>query len=561
VHPEVREPALDVVIGSPSQSADLVFTGGNIQTLVDTGSPARALAVANGVIMAVDKSVAALEAFIGPSTRIVELAGRTLLPGFVDPHTHFGMTTFEPIAVDCNMPPIRNRQGAIDAIAAAAAAAPPGRWILGLGYSARQMDPPEDLTRADLDAAAPHNPVCVVDHSVHSSYANTAAMRLAGITAQDEIDGGAVVLDESGQPAGTLWERALNRVYALCVSGLAEAYGETALADLVRQNGQRHLAYGITSVGDAAVTPEAAAMYRVAAQHDAIPLTLHEMRTGHGFLAPPHPDEQAELLDVPLPPRLRGGTMKMFMDPVFPRNAGYQIHADGRKEQLGRPYYQQEDANLLAAEGARRGLQVAIHCLGTWAIDLAMNSIEEAIRNSTRQDPRHRLEHFTSPTRSQISRVASLEATVVTQPSFFFQGGEKSVARLRDAGVDAPPMPVRTMLNEGVKLAMSSDFPCGPLQPLYGIHSLVSRHTRGYLEPVAADESISVLEALRLYTIAGARAMHRDDEVGTLEVGKRADLVVLSHDPAAVDPGQIREIVVEQTYVDGERVYDLFGRD
>ena len=116
------------------------------------------------------------------------------------------------------------------------------------------------------------------------------------------------------------------------------------------------------------------------------------------------------------------------------------------------------------------------------------------------------------------------------------------------------------MIDEGVQLAMSSDFPCGPLQPLYGIHSLVSRKTRGHLEPVASEESISVAEALRLYTTAGARAMHRDDEVGPLEVGKRADMVVLSHDPAAVDPGQIREIVVEQTYVDGERVYDLFGR-
>lgn len=542
------------------RAADLMLSGGNILTLGGTRATARALAISDGVIIAVDDSPSALEAFIGPATRIVELGGRTVVPGFVDPHTHFGMTTFEPIAVDCNMPPLRDKRGALDAIAAAAEAAPPGRWILGLGYSARQMDPPQDLTRADLDAVAPKNPVCVVDHSVHSAYANSAAMRLAGVTAGDEVIGGRVVLDESEQPSGTLWERALNRVYALCVSGLAEAYGEQAIAELVRQNGQRHLAYGITSVGDAAVTPEAAAMYRTAAKHDAIPLTLHEMRTGHGFLAPPHPEEQADLLNVPLPRRLRGGTMKMFMDPVFPRNAGYQFHPDGRKDQLGEPYYKQEEANLLAAEAARRGLQVAIHCLGTWAIDLAMNSIEDAIRNSTREDPRHRLEHFMSPTRAQIARAATLEATVVTQPSFFFQGGERLALRLHDAGIDAPPLPVRTMLNEGVRVAMSSDFPCGPLQPLYGIHSLVSRQTRGQLAAVADTESVTATEALELYTVAGARAMHRDHEVGTIEVGKRADLVVLSHDPGAVDPGQIREIVVEQTYVDGERVYDLFGR-
>jgi predicted amidohydrolase YtcJ len=545
---------------SPQRPADLVLLGGNVLTLTSDLPHARAVAVSDGTIVAVDQSPAALEAWIGPSTKVVELGGRTLLPGFVDPHTHFGLTTFEPIAVDCNMPPVRSRQGAIDAIAAAASAAPPGRWIIGLGYSARQMDPAEDLTRADLDAAAPENPVCVVDHSVHAAYANTEAMRLAAVSGTDVLDGGLVVLDDAGEPGGALWERALNRVLGLCLAGVIEAYGEDAAAELVRQNGQRHLAYGITSVGDAAVTPEVARLYRLAAARDAIPLTLHEMRTGIGFFAPPDPVEQEALLREPLPPRLLGGTMKMFMDPVFPRTAGYQFHPDGAREQLGRPYYGQEDATLLAADAARRGLQVAIHCLGTWAIDLAMNAIEEAVRQSAREDARHRLEHFTSPTREQIARVASLGAMVVTQPSFYFQSGERAVVRLRDAGVDAPPMPVRTMLDEGVDLAMSSDFPCGPLQPLFGIHSMVSRHTRAHVGALSPEEAVTPLEALRLYTIAGARAMHRDHEVGTIEVGKRADLVVLSHDPSAVDPALIREIVVEQTYVDGERVYDLFGR-
>lgn len=540
--------------------ADLAFIGGQVLTL-DGGRRAQAVAVVDGAIAAVGPT-SEVGAWIGAGTEVVDLAGRTLIPGFVDPHTHFGMTTFEAVAVDCRIPPLRDKYAVIDAIAAAASAAPTGQWILGLGYSSRNGRTPMELLREDLDAAAPENPVCVVDLSVHCSYANSAAMRLADLTrATPDPEGGQYVRDEHGEAAGTLWERAMDTIYGMSITGLTEAYGEEAVADLVRQNCRRHLSLGITSVADAAVTPEAAHVYRIADRLGRLPMTLHEMRAGAGFFAEPDPVAQHEFLDASPPTeRLLGGTMKMFMDPVFPRNAGYQIHPDGTKERVGRPYYQPERAGALAAEASSRGLQVAIHCLGTWAIDIAMDAIGEAIRESADRDQRHRLEHFTMPTYEQIGRAAGMDLTVVTQPSFFYQGGEKTVDRLRDAGVDAPPAPLRRMLDEGVNVALSSDFPCGPLDPLAGISSLVSRQTRGSLEPIAAEEAITAEEALRLYTSAGARAMHRDAEVGTIEVGKRADLVVLTHDPTAVDPTMVREIRVEQTYVEGRRLYDLYGR-
>lgn len=527
----------------------------------DGGRRAQAVAVRDGLIAAVG-STAEVGAWIAPGTQVVNLSGRALSPGFVDPHTHFGMTTFEPVAVDCRIPPLRDKFAVIDAIAAAASAAPRGQWILGLGYSSRNGRTPMELLREDLDAAAPENPVCVVDLSVHCSYANSAAMTLARLTKETpDPDGGAYVRTPHGEPAGTLWERAMDSIYGMSIAGLAEAYGPETVADLVEQNSRRHLALGITSVADASVTPEAAAVYRDADRLGRLPMTLHEMRAGAGFFAEPDPVRQHQFFEASPPTdRLRGGTMKMFMDPVFPRNAGYQIHPDGTKERLGRPYYQPERAGALAAEASSRGLQVAIHCLGTWAIDLAMDAIGEAIRESAQADQRHRLEHFTTPTYEQITRAAGMDLTVVTQPSFFFQGGEKTVERLRDAGVDAPPAPLRRMLDEGLTVALSSDFPCGPLDPLAGISSLVSRQTRGSLEPVAAEEAITAEEAIGLYTTAGARAMHREHEAGSITVGKRADLVVFSHDPTAVDPTMIREVTVEQTYVDGRRLFDRYGR-
>ncbi len=547
-HPSLRGPA------------DLVFLGGQVLTM-DRGRRAQAVAVTDGTIVAVGPT-SEVGAWIGAETRVVDLVGRTLIPGFVDPHTHFGMTTFEPVAVDCRIPPLRDKHAVLDAIAAAASAAPVGQWILGLGYSSRNGRTPMELLREDLDAVAPDNPVCVVDLSVHCSYANSAAMRLARLSRETpDPDGGHYVRDVHGDAAGTLWERAMDTIYGMSIAGLAEAYGDEAVAELVRQNCQRHLGLGITSVADASVTPEAAEVYRTADRLGGLPMTLHEMRAGAGFFAEPDPAAHVAFLnDSPPTDRLRGGTMKMFMDPVFPSTAGYQFNADGTKERLGRPYYQPERVGAVAAEASAHGLQVAIHCLGTWAIDLAMDAIGEAIRESASTDQRHRLEHFTTPTYEQIARAAGMELTVVTQPSFFYQGGEKSAERLRGLGVDAPPAPLRRMMDEGLSVALSSDFPCGPLDPLAGIASLVSRQTRGSLEPIAAEEAITAEEALGLYTAAGARSMHRDTEVGTVEVGKRADLVVLSHDPTAVDETMLREVTVEQTWVDGVRLYDRYGR-
>ena len=155
-----------------------------------------------------------------------------------------------------------------------------------------------------------------------------------------------------------------------------------------------------------------------------------------------------------------------------------------------------------------------------------------------------------------MRRASSLGVIAVHQPPFLYTFGDRAAATLAERGIDAPPAAMRSMLDAGMAVAASSDFPCAPLEPLIGLYSIVSRRTRSGVT-VAPEEAIDAMEALRLYTLGGAHAMNRDHEVGTLEVGKRADMVVLSHDPTAVAPEFIREIVVQQTYVDGKRLYQL----
>ena len=539
---------------------DLVMLGGRVLTMAAGRPRAEAIAVNDRKIVAVG-STADIAPLIEADTEIVHLAGRAVIPGFVDPHTHFHITVFEPVAVDCRIPPLADKRAVLDAVAAAASETPPGRWIWGLGYSSQLGQQPSELTRHDLDLVAPSNPVCIIDRSVHCCYANSAALALARIdSGTSNPDGGEIVRGEDGEATGWLWERAMDGVYGVSLAALIEYYGDDFAADLVHQNAMRHLANGITSVADAAVGPDAARLYRIADERGALPITLHQMRAGPGFFAAPEQIAREGVSDVAISDRLLGGTMKMFMDPVFPTNAGIHVHSDGRKDYVGRPYYTQDQANGLAVSAARQGMQVAIHCLGTWAIEQGLEALARAAPESGRADPRHRIEHFSSPTREQIGRAAELGVTVVHQPSFFYRDGERAAVTLSEAGIDTPPAPYRTMLDEGVNIVASSDFPCGPLPPLEGIYSLVSRRSRDSADSIAPEEALTAEEAIGLYTLGGARAMHREMEAGSIEVGKRADLAVLSHDPTSVEPAYIREIDVEQTFVDGRRLYDFYGR-
>ena len=247
--------------------------------------------------------------------------------------------------------------------------------------------------------------------------------------------------------------------------------------------------------------------------------------------------------------------MKIFMDPVFPSPALIREHAHGDREHIGARYYTQEEADIIVLEAHRRGLQVAIHCLGTWSIEQALNAFEAALKSHPVSEPRFRIEHYSLPTLEQIRRTASMGVITVMQPAFVYTGAVTAQARAEDLGGGAMVFPFKTMLSEGVTVAASSDFPCAPLEPLTGIYAVTTRKTRLGEGPIVPEEALTPMEALKMYTLNAAYAMNREHEVGSIETGKRADLAVLSHDPTSVNPDFIREISVEQTYVDGQLLH------
>ncbi|MCH9009335.1 MAG: amidohydrolase [Chloroflexi bacterium] len=533
---------------------DTVFLGGNVLTMDPRNSRVGALAVKDGKIAAVGAS-AEIAKLVSEGTRSVSLAGRTLLPGFIDPHNHFSINVLEPVAVDCSVPPLASISGVLETLSAAASSTPPGRWIRGWGLRAALLQEERAVTRWELDEVSPSNPVCIIDASVHACYLNSAALKLAGIDRNTpDPPHGQILKDKKGDPDGTLWEGALDLAYNISLRAYMDSYGDV-IAGLVRDNCMRHLACGITSVGDALVVPDAAALYQLADANGSLPMVLHQMLGGSGFFAPPREVASGEYKDGNVSDRLRGGTMKIFMDPVYPATARTRFHADGHKEQVGEIYYSQEAVDRLVVDAHERGLQVAIHCLGNRAVDQALNAFERALKARPVSDPRFRIEHFTITTSSQIKRAQSLGVIAVVQPTFNFTGGERYQSTIEELSGDTRAIPLQTMLSEGLTVAASSDYPCAPLEPLTGLYSMVTRRTRSTGQPAGLEEAVSVMDGLRMYTANAAYAMGRDQEAGSLEVGKRADMVVLSHDPTAVNPDFLRDISVEQTYVDGELLH------
>ena len=534
---------------------ELLFSGGRVLTIDAMDRIVSGVAIRDGRIVALGDSEEARKA-VGPDATHVELHGRALIPGFCDPHNHFSMTTFEPRSVDCRVPPMGGKPAVLDAIAAAAAGSPDGQWIWGMGYSSGPQGVGV-LSRTELEEVAPNNPVCVMDQSYHSCYANSAALAIGGIDRDTPNPrGGEIHRDDRGDATGLLWERAMDTVHHASLRAHIDVLGPEVVAGLVQQNARRHFSHGVTSVGDAVVLQDSAEIYRLADERNKLPIVIHQMRGGNGFFAAPEAAAGGAFLKDDVSDRLRGGIVKIFMDPVWPTFAYTKCHADGTFEDMGEPYYGQDEVDHLVLNAASHGLQVAIHCLGDRAIEQALNTYERVQREIPRGDPRYRIEHMFLPQEGQMERAASLGVMISHQPSFLYAIGDGFDRFRSEAGLPFPALPYRSMLDAGLTVASGSDFPCFPVEPLKGLYAMVARRTRSGVE-VAADQAITPLEALRTQTINSAAAMFRDHEVGSIEVGKRADLVVLSHDPTLVDPMFIGEIVVQQTYVDGDLLYSV----
>ncbi len=527
--------------------ADRIFRNANVRTLDGPGR-AEALAVAGGRLLAVGRE-ADLSGLAGPETEVVDLGGRTVLPGFVESHCHFLAYGVTRQQVNLFSPPNRTVADVLARVAAFAREAPRGAFLQGWGYDDTLIEDRRHLTREDLDAAAPDHPVYLLHISGHIGYANSRALAIGGVTRDTgDPDGGHIVRDARGEPTGELHELPAQSL----VSGKVPPLDMATLREAIRLASRDFARVGVTSFHDAAVG-FSAGLAEFHAYQDAVAegdlrlratlFPLFKLRE-HAMFHSGFGNE-----------RLRLGPIKLVADgSIQGYTAALSSPYHDRPESCGIRVMSHDELVEVARWADRLGFQVATHGNGDAAIESILAAYEEVLAGRPARDHRHRVEHCQMVTDRQLGTMRRLGVHASFFAAHTFYWGDRHerlfIGPERAARID----PLASARRLGVRFAMHSDCPVTMVDPLMSVYAAANRITREGRR-LGPDERIPVEDAVRAFTLDAAYLAFEEGFKGSLAPGKVADLVVLSDDPLAVAPETLRDLQVLRTVVGGEDVY------
>jgi predicted amidohydrolase YtcJ len=553
------------------QQAERIFHGGPILTM-EAGLPrVEALAVAQGRILAVG-SEAEVMARRGDGTEVVDLAGRALLPGFIDAHGHFANALQVVDWANIQRPPA----GPVASIAdlqmvlrehVASHPVAKGEWVIAYGYDPDGFSDGRPLDKADLDALFPDNPVMVIHNSNHGAVLNSRALALAGYDATTPDPAGGVIVRRPGstEPAGLVMETAFLPLFI----HMPQPSDDERLSRFAAAQ-RLYTSKGITTVQDGATVAGDLGLFQRAAHEGALQVDLVLLPLVvevPGMLRERFPEFHGETLELPQPAldafgsyhdhlKLQG--IKLLVDgspqgkTAFWGQPLLTPGPNGEAKWRGQPLFPPEQLNEAVARLSAQGLQLFAHCNGDAAIDMMV----EACRRAGLK-PEH--DHRTVIIHSQFMAPGQLEQYVELglHPSFFtvhaFFFGDVHIANLgleRASGMS----PMASAMAKGLHASNHNDFSVTPIEPMRMCETAMTRRSRTGVV-LGAAECVSAEAALRALTIEAAWQIREEDSKGSLAAGKRADLVILDRDPTAVAPEQLNDIEVVATLKDGACVF------
>lgn len=551
----------------PGPAPDVVYHNAKVVTVNETFEIAEAVAVKDGRIVAVGSN-ATVTALAQPTTRMVDLGGKPMLPGFYDNHIHLG-GPLQPWKwggwID-ELPEWLRGADTIEelmaAVKAQAARTPKGEWIRG--EIAREEWPNAALpTRRDFDEVAPDHPVAI-GRGPHTLLVNSKALELAGVTRDTKPEGGEIVRDAKGEPTGKILESA-RRVVTRVMPPEARSGPEDQLAGW-RQLLRQLVSLGVTSVNVAGVRPDGLPLVRTLYERHGheLPRMTVQLRVSPGFDS--HDDIEegvreaiAEIEAIGDPGKVFSGDMvkmgavKMSIDgglsaPIFWSTRPYE----------GRPGFhgEQRIPDSAFARVARRahelGWQTGTHVMGDAAVVMVVNELEKILDDLPRADHRHYLHHVAVlPPEATVKQMAANHIMVASQPGFLLALGSFADEALEPER-EASQQPSRSLLAHGVRVSYGSD--AGPYGPIAGLFAAVTR--TGWNGVVHGQgEGVTIQEAIRMHTFEPAYFTFDEKTRGSIEVGKAADFVVLGDDLLTIAPARIPEVAIERTIVGGRELY------
>ena len=533
-----------------------IYLGGPIVTVNDTDEVVEALAISGEIIVAVGRE-SEIRALAGDETENIDLEGKALLPGFIDPHSHFPNSGRYGIEfVDLNSPPIGTMTCMADIIAALtleAAGKPDGAWVVGRGYDDTLLEESRHPDRWDLDKVSSRHPIFLSHISGHLGACNSLALKLGGVTTETENPPGGVIRHhkQTGEPSGVFEEPA----------AMALVRGKIPPGDLeheikvIEAAVRDYLSKGVTSAQNAATDKNQMRALQESSARGLLPLRML------GF---PNWDYALEIsagsadFNLVAGHAIGRGAAKLFQDGSIQGYTGYlskpyHVPFEGDESYRGYAIFSHERLLKIVADLHQRGWQVAIHGNGDAAIDDILDAFEAAQERHPREDARHIIVHSQMAREDQLDRMAEMGVI----PSFFSLHTYYWGDRHRDIFMGPERArrisPARSAQDRGLHYTIHCDTPVVPMTPLLLVWAAVNRQTVNGAS-LGPEQRITPAQALRAVTIEGAYQSFEEDLKGSLEPGKLADLVILSGNPLT-DPGAIRELGVEETIVGGKTVY------
>ncbi len=524
---------------------ELILYNGNFWTVNPRQPRAQAVAISGGRFLAIGSNEEVLALAAG-SAKKVDLAGKTVLPGFIDAHSHPAEAGLSHLRmVDCDL---RSIADILKALRERAAKTPAGQWVLGFKYDDTKTSEGRPLTREELDAALPDHPVFVEHRGGHTAWVNSPALKLA------KLD------DQSPDPPGGKYDRdpATGRL-----TGHVREHGKDVFEKVIPSNftrddhrdgvrliSQMMTRTGITSVTDAEGTPDDLRAYQDAHEAGQLKMRVYchiyqafmdqmlaaGVKTGLG-------DEWVKV-----------GAQKMVCDgSISERTARLSQPYIGRPDDYGILVTPEEELYQQARKAHAAGWQLGTHANGDVAIDITLRVYERLQKEMPRRDARYRFEHCTVVNDSLVARIKALGAIPTPFSTYAYYHGEK----MKEYGLERVNhmFALRSFIDAGIRPTQASDYPPGPFEPMMALQSEVTR-TDAKGNVWGPQQKITLEEAIRVGTINGAYASYEENLKGSIEAGKLADLVVLGRDVFREDPYNIINLPIERTMVGGKWVWE-----
>ncbi|MDO4393914.1 MAG: amidohydrolase [Bacillota bacterium] len=529
--------------------ADLILTGGPVISIDSNDTIHRAIAIRDNKIIALGNEEY-ISTFKSDDTKIIELNGRSVVPGFIDSHIHTAVMGVNALAIDCRPSKVSSIEDIKEAVFERAKDTPKGEWIRGWGYNDQYLKEQRNPNKWDLDQVAPDNPVMLTRVCNHISAHNSRSIEIAGITNTDNFNP-ATFTRQNGEISGVMLEEGHMAMFKAAL--LKE---EEIIEGMVAAN-EMLLKEGVTSIHDSGgYGPIQMNAIQNAIEQNKFKIRLYSMIFSFA--------DNLQFVDSYLNVGIHSGMgnnhfklgpAKLMIDgsssgPTAATFEPYEIDPNN----YGILSHSQELVDEYIIKAQERNWQITSHAVGDKGVTVIVNAIEKAMKLYPRDNSRHRIEHCAMINDDLLERIKRLNIVPICNPIFLYEFGDGYITNYgKDRAFKM--FTAKSFIDKGIITAGASDCPITFSDPLMGIHLAVNRETIGG-NVINPDERISPMEALRMFTYNGAYASCEEQIKGSLEVGKLADMVILDSNFLETAPDKIKELNVDMTIIDGVIEYE-----